>query len=189
MLREDQIFIVVDIEADGPAPGLHSMLSIGAIATTESAEVSHFYATLKPLPDCTPDSDTMEWWESQPEAWQEVNSNTRPAETVIKDFYDWVNSLEKEPIFVASPIGLDYSFVSWYLARFAPSNPFMDSKNNGIRSLDLRSFIAGKYGFEYDQSTRANLPDRLKQIVSGHTHKAIDDAIGYGALLRKALQD
>jgi DNA polymerase III alpha subunit (gram-positive type) len=188
MIRDDQIFIVVDIEADGPFPGLHSMLSIGAVATTETNELSQFYAAIEPLKDFMPDPDTMDWWKSQPEAWQEVNANTQSAEIVINEFYNWIMSLGKKPIFVANPIALDYSFVSWCLARFAPKNPFMNDKN-GIQSLDLRSFMAGKYRLQYDQSSRINLPEELQQVLPVHTHKAIDDAVGYAVLLRKVIKD
>jgi hypothetical protein len=40
MISDSQIFIVVDIEADGPVAGLNSMLSLAAVATTEKKEVS-----------------------------------------------------------------------------------------------------------------------------------------------------
>jgi DNA polymerase III alpha subunit (gram-positive type) len=41
---ENQVFIVVDIEADGPNPGYNSMLSIGAVATNRDETIDKFYA-------------------------------------------------------------------------------------------------------------------------------------------------
>lgn len=53
MISDSQIFIVVDIEADGPAVGLNSMLSLAAVATTEKEEVSRFYRKLATLPNAS----------------------------------------------------------------------------------------------------------------------------------------
>ena len=184
MINEDQIFIVVDIEADGPAPGLNSMLSLAAVATTPKRETAQFYRKLLPLDSSAPDPGTALWWQSHPEAWKEVSSDQEPAAIVMADFYNWVVSLEAEPIFVASPIGLDYSFVSWYLFRFSSRNPFMN-ESNAIRTLDIRSYIAGKYQLSFNDSSRAKLPVSLTEGMPAHTHRAIDDAVGYAYLLRK----
>jgi DNA polymerase III alpha subunit (gram-positive type) len=184
MIEDNQIYIVVDIEADGPAVGLHSMLSLAAVATTAQHEVSQFYRKLTPLPDASPDPDTLEWWKRFPEAWDEVNADQQSPETVMCDFCDWLAGLEAEPVFVANPIGLDYTFVSWYLFRYAKKNPFMNEKN-AIRTLDIRSFIAGKYDLSFKNASRVNLPAVLTEGMPEHTHRAIDDAIGYGYLLRK----
>lgn len=184
MIEDNQIYIVVDIEADGPAVGLHSMLSIAAVATTAKHEVSQFYRKLTPLPEASPDPDTLDWWKSFPKAWDEVNSDQQSPETVMKDFCEWLAGLKAEPVFVANPIGLDYTFVSWYLFRYAEDNPFMNEKH-AIRTLDIRSFIAGKYTISFDNASRVNLPAELTEGMPEHSHRAIDDAVGYAYLLRK----
>ena len=188
MANDNQIYIVVDIEADGPTPGLHSMLSLAAVATTSKKEISRFYEKVVPLPDAVSDPNTVEWWKGQPEAWEEVNRNQKTPTSVLKEFCVWLDLLNAEPIFVASPIGLDYTFVSWYLFRFARRNPFMNDKN-AIRTLDIRSYIAGKYGLSFNESSRDNLPAELTDGMPEHTHRAIDDAAGYAFLLRKLLSD
>ena len=44
--------VSIDIEADGPAPGLHSKLSLGAAALTSDGAVAQtFSAHLDPLPE------------------------------------------------------------------------------------------------------------------------------------------
>jgi hypothetical protein len=188
MIEEDQVYIVVDIEGDGPAPGLHSMLSLAAIATTPDHEVSRFYRKLLPLEGASPDVNTTAWWKSQPEAWAEVTKDREDPADVIKAFCDWLDSLGADPIFAASPIGLDYTFVSWYLFRFVGRNPFMNEKN-AIRTLDIRSYIAGKFGYSFNDSSRAKLPAELTNGMQAHTHRAIDDAAGYAFLLRKLIND
>lgn len=184
MIEDNQIYIVVDIEADGPAVGLHSMLSLAAVATTAKREVSQFYRKLTPLPGALPDPDTLEWWKGFPEAWVEVNTNQQSPKFVMNEFCSWLAKLKAEPVFVANPIGLDYTFVSWYLFRYAGKNPFMNEKN-AIRTLDIRSFITGKHNLTFKSASRVNLPPTLTEGMPEHTHRAIDDAIGYGYLLRK----
>lgn len=188
MIDDDQVYIVVDIEADGPAVGLHSMLSIGAVATTAKAEVAQFYRKLLPLEEASADPNTMEWWGSQHDAWQEVHTDQEDPQLVLRDFCSWLDGLQAEPVFVANPIGLDYAFVSWYLFRFAGRNPFMNEQN-AIRTLDIRSFLAGKYRLSFNNAGRVKLPTSLTAGMPEHTHRAIDDAVGYAFLLRKVLSE
>jgi len=184
MISDSQIFIVVDIEADGPAVGLNSMLSLAAVATTEKEEVSRFYRKLATLPNASADPNVTEWWNEHQEAWKEATTDPKPPEGVMTEFYNWVTGLGREAIFVSNPISLDYTFVSWYLSRFAPANPFK-SKKNSIRTLDIKSYVAGKFGFTFDNSRRVHWPKALTNDMPEHTHNALDDAIGYAVVLRK----
>jgi DNA polymerase III alpha subunit (gram-positive type) len=184
VISDTQIFIVVDVEADGPAVGLNSMLSLAAVATTEKEEVSRFYRKLRTLPNASADPKVTEWWNEHQEAWKEATTDPEPPERVMTEFYNWIIGLKREAIFVSNPISLDYTFVSWYLSRFAPANPFKNEKNS-IRTLDIKSFVAGKFGFTFDNSRRIHWPKELTQDMPEHTHNALDDAIGYGVVLRK----
>jgi hypothetical protein len=186
-ISDQQIYIVVDIEADGPVPGQYSMLSLAAVATTPELEIGRFYRKLQALPGAGQEPNTMRWWNTEPKAWEEVQTGAEDPSVVISDFVAWIESLDKQPIFVASPIALDYSFVGWYLMRFAGRNPF-SNEHNAVRTLDIRSFISGKYGLTFDGSSRTQLPDRLTHVMPPHTHKAIDDAVGYANLLRHVLR-
>lgn len=188
MIDDNQVYVVVDIETDGPVPGLYSMLSIGAVATTENEEISTFYRTLDPLKDAAQHPDTMKWWESQQGAWKEVTRNTQPAEKVIEDFCMWLESLEKKPIFVAHPVGFDYTFVSWYLWKFAQKNPFTYGQGASL-ALDLSSFISGKFDRTLLQSRRTTLPDWMKEGVPQHSHNALEDAQGFAMILRNVLKN
>lgn len=186
MISDSQIFIVVDIEADGPAVGLNSMLSLAAVATTANQEVSQFYRKLTTLPDASPDPATTEWWNENPEAHREATSDSEPPERVMTEFYNWIIGLGREAIFVSNPTSLDYTFVSWYLFRFAPSNPFKNDKNS-IRALDLKSYVAGKYGLSFDKAKRVHWPEEVNKDMPAHTHNALDDAKGYAVVLRNLI--
>ena len=66
MLDDNQIYIVVDIETNGPVAGLYSMLSLAAVATTRDKEISTFYQKLVPLANASRSQSTMDWWKTQP---------------------------------------------------------------------------------------------------------------------------
>lgn len=186
MIEPGEIYIVVDIETDGPVPGLYSMLSLGAVATSDIDEVDSFYAKLEPLQEASQDRSTMAWWETEPEAWHEVTTDTMPAEKVIKKFTKWLDELGKKPVFVAHPIAFDYAFVSWYLWRYVNKNPFANS-NGASRTLDLISFIAGRFDRTLNKSRRTNFPTWMKQGMPEHSHNALDDARGYAVVIRNIL--
>lgn len=188
MISDSQIFVVVDIEADGPAVGLNSMLSLAAVATTATEEVARFYRKLSPLPDAKPDPATMAWWEEEENraAWIEATTDPLPPGTVMSEFHEWITALGREPIFASNPVALDYTFVSWYLARFAPSNPFK-TPSNGTRALDIKAYVAGRLNLPFDKAKRRYWPPELTQGMPPHTHNALDDAAGYAVVLRNLM--
>lgn len=186
MISDDELYIVVDIETDGPAPGINSMLSIGAIATSKDKELGSFYRKVNPVEGATQSAFTMKWWKTQPDAWNEVITDTQPAYQVMKSFHEWITSFAKQPVFVAHPTGFDYAFVSWYYWKFLGKNPFSSPGGTG-RLLDLQSYIAGRLNIPLSQAHRTNLPPTLQATLQTHNHKAIDDARGYADILRKVL--
>ena len=77
-LSSEECYVSIDIEADGPAPGLNSMLSLGAAAfTSDGALAQTFSANLEPLPEAHEDERTMRWWASQPAAWEACRAEIR----------------------------------------------------------------------------------------------------------------
>lgn len=188
MKDSNQVYIVVDIEADGPVAGLYSMLSIGAVAMTKEREIDSFYRTLKPIEGAQQDASTMAWWQTQPEAWKEVTTNAQPAKIVMRDFAHWVEGCGVRPAFVAHPIAFDYAVVSWYLWKFNGRNPFAD-EHGATLTLDLSSYIAGKYGLVLGRAHRKYLPDWMKKGMPAHSHNAMEDARGYGVILRNVLKE
>jgi len=188
MLSENQIFIVVDVETDGHSPGQNSMLSLGAVACDEHQILGEFYKKLLPLPDAIQDDSTMKWWSSEPEAWQEVNTDQRDPSAVMNDFQIWVDSFDKQAIFVSYPASFDYSFVGWYLHKFASRDPFRIEESGGPRTLDVKSYAAGLLRRKFNEAGKHKLPDELKQGMPPHTHKSIDDARSMAVLLQNLVR-
>jgi hypothetical protein len=130
-----EIYISTDIEADGPIPGPHSMLSIGAAAyTADKVLVSTFSANLETLPGAHPHPKTAEWWATQPEAWAACRKDLELPESAMTRFVTWIKSLDGKPVFVAYPAAYDFMFVYWYLMKYVGESPFSHS------ALDIKSF-------------------------------------------------
>ncbi len=176
-----EIYVSVDIEADGPIPGPNSMLSIGAAAFKDDKTlVSTFSANLELLPGAIGDPKTMEWWKSQPEAWEATRKDTRDPAVAMVDFVAWVNGLPGKPVFVGYPVAYDFMFVYWYMIRFTGGSPFSHS------ALDIKTLAMAALGTSYRDSTKRNMP-RAWFGQLPHNHVAVDDAIGQGVLFCNAL--
>ena len=180
-MSDDEIFVSIDIETDGPCPGLNSMLSIGAVAYDQwENQVGVWYSTLAPLTDCNPDAETMAWWATQPAAWAEVSvSRNRPRET-IADFGYWCEALRGKPTVVAWPAVFDFAFTSYYLHRFTGRNPL------GYDALDIRSYASGiarcpGYHDELPETEIRKMAGDI-DITGLRPHHALDDAIEQGRL-------
>jgi hypothetical protein len=123
-----EIYVSTDIEADGPIPGPHSMLSFGSAAfLADKSLVSTFSANLQLLPGSTGELKTMQWWETQPEAWAAARENCRDPAVVMPEYAKWLKHLPGKPVFVGFPAAYDFMFVYWYLMRFAGESPFSHS--------------------------------------------------------------
>lgn len=174
---QDDIFISIDIECDGPCPGLHSMLSLGAAAFDNDGRlVSTFEANLKPIEGATQDPTTMkDFWEKNKTAWKYSTQNAMDAKIVMLRFDKWVNDLpgkEKRP--VCTPAGFDFSFLYYYMHRFT-GRSVLDFK-----CIDIRSYVSGMKGYAYQYSGKTSWPDRWRDRRFAHTHCALDDAIEQG---------
>lgn len=183
-MSRPEMFISIDVETDGPAPGVNSMLALGAAAFGgDGGEVATWYRTLYPLDDAAPDDATAEWWGTQPEAWAEVNRDRRTPAKAIPAFVDWCEDLYREHhvklIAVAWPAAFDFAYVNYYCHRFGGRNPL------GFSCLDIRSYANGlaRYGDYY------GLPEKAVRTMAGEVdktglreHVAVDDAIEQGRL-------
>ncbi len=174
MARE--VFVSTDVEADGPIPGPHSMLSFASVAFDEDgAELSSFSRNLDTLAGAAGHKDTMAWWETQRAAWEACRKDTVPPEAAMKEYLAWLDGLPGRPVFVAYPAGFDFMFVYWYLMRFAGKSPFSHS------ALDIKTYTMCTLKLRFRESTKRNMPRRWFPAVK-HSHVALDDAREQGLL-------
>jgi DNA polymerase III alpha subunit (gram-positive type) len=178
-----EIYVSTDVETDGPIPSVNSMLSFGSAAfSADKTMLGTFTANLELLPEATPNPKTMAWWQTQPLAWQAARENLRPPEVAIKEYVQWLKNLPGRPIFVGYPAGFDFTFVYWYLMRFAGESPFSFS------ALDIKTYAMAMLKKEYRRSTKGAMPKHWFDDFP-HTHIALDDAIEQGALFCNMLAE
>lgn len=178
-----EIYVSTDVETDGPVPGPHSMLSFGSAAyRADKTLLGTFSANLETLPGATGAAATMEWWRSQPAAWEACRCDLQPPEVAMRKYLAWLKQLPGKPVFVAYPAAFDFLFVYWYLIRFAGESPFSHS------ALDIKTYAMAMLRLGYRDSTKRNMPARWFDDLP-HTHNALDDAIEQGALFCNMLAE
>ncbi len=179
MAAGEDVYFSVDVEADGPVPLVHSMLSLGAcVAATYDGRrfvradptARTFYAELRPVGD-----------EFVPEALavsgldrDRLATEGEPPEQAMTRFARWVEQAADggRPVLVAYPASYDWPWVSAYLGRFAPGlAPFGFS---GV--LDLKTMYLVCARVRIGKATKRSMPRGLLSDRP-HTHHALDDAV------------
>jgi hypothetical protein len=183
----DAVYIVTDIEADGPTPGRNSIIAFASVAVTaDGEEKGVFEAVLQPLPGAEPDPDTYAWFQTQPEAWAAATLNPRPADQVMADYVAWIRGFEVGRIFTAFPIAFDGMWIDHYLKRFTPhgvvEGHYAKDRLFDGSGLCLKSFAAAVTGRAPWDCQPSSFPTAWLGHHQ-HTHRAIDDARGYAHLL------
>lgn len=190
------MYFSVDIETDGDAPGVSSMLSIGVVAmhpVTQSHYAS-FYRTLKRLPDARPVTATMEWWDQHPKQWAEARKDPVEPQKAMEDLRTFVADClapfkgkplptdPKDPVavFVASPASFDFSFVYYYLHRFLGESCF------GFSALDMKSYAMALIGCSFTESKKERHFKEWNTTLP-HTHNALEDAEAQADVFRRML--
>lgn len=182
MRTHTELYVSTDIETDGPAPGLNSMLSIGsAVFDRHKCLLATFSANLQMLPGAMGHPETMRWWQGHPQAWDACRRNAEPPVAVMARYHDWVLGLPGRPVFVGYPASFDFMFVAWYLLRFTGRNPF------GFAALDIKSYAMALLGKPFHRIVKRRMPTDWFDDLP-HTHIALDDAIEQGALFCNLLR-
>jgi hypothetical protein len=182
--RKPELYVSTDIEADGPIPGPHSMLSLASAAyLADKTLVSRYSANLETLCGAAAHPATQEWWEHQPPGiWEASRRDARPPEQVMPEYLAWLQSLPGKPVFLGWPAAWDFMWVYWYLVRYTGHRPF------GETALDIRSYAMGMRRSEFSKTARSYLPHRWFDGLP-HNHIALDDALEQGALFCNMLSE
>lgn len=191
-----EIYISIDIEADGPIPGPYSMISLGAAAfmanlTEKDYEywelpLSTFQVNLKALPGATEHPETMEFWDNNVAAYNATTIDQVDPKVAIDQFVIWVSFLEArygaKAVLVGYPGGYDFMFLQWYLVYAGyPSTQY------NFSILDIKSYAMAMLKRPYIGCTKKNMPKRWKTGNKSHTHIAVDDAEEQGRIFMRML--
>jgi hypothetical protein len=208
-----EVYVSVDIEADGPYPGDYSMTALGASIAgyrtddetihklTPTNIENQFYTEIKPISDnfilqALKVGVYKKFTKTQVDAdptgetiRDYLYQNGEYPAAALTRFTQWIDHQKarfgtNHIVFAAYPLGFDWLFTYWYMMKYsATGSPFGHSKH-----IDIKTLYATKYGKPISKSVKTRMPKRLHS-KHPHTHLAIDDAIEQGELLINILKD
>ena len=178
----EEIYVSTDIEADGPIPGPHSMLSFASVAMRiDKTIVDEFTANLLPLPNASPHPRTMLWWESYPDALRQAQEDQHDPAEVMPRYVKWLRKLPGRVVMVGQPAAYDFMWIYWYLQSYCNESPF------GHSALDAKTYAMALLKRPYRDCVKNALPKEWHDDLP-HTHVAIDDAREQGAMFINMLR-
>jgi len=159
---------VLDVEADGPCPGLYNMISFGLVSVADPTQ--GFLGEVAPMLDNPGIAGAREVsgvsFETQ-RGWRQ------PGE-VMRAAVDWLNQQTqgKRPIFWSDNPAFDWQYWNWYCYKFVGQNPA------GFSMRRIGDMDAGRRGEPLNTSAWK------KRRETDHTHNPLDDARGNAEALR-----
>jgi hypothetical protein len=156
-----KINITFDIEASGPAAGIHDMISAGFVAIEPGLKRT-FYGETRPIHELF-----------NPQAYEAIGWTREQhlaVEASYEDFHrnlmEWTRSLDARLILWSDNPAWDFQWINWICFKFGNVNPFGHSARRvGDYWAGLEDNISDTRGWKKHRKTR-------------HTHNALDDAMG-----------
>ena len=170
MTNKKSCNIVVDVEADGPCPGLYSMVCFGAVCVEDFSKT--FYGQTKPLEDAGCIASALK-----------VSGFTREEHLAfpclahtIDNFHYWLQLFEADRLYFWSDNpAFDWQFINYYFNLLGYPNPF------GYSARRIGDLYAGLSGDPNNHS-------RWKKFrQTKHDHNPVNDAMGNAEVLQKLL--
>lgn len=158
--------IVVDVETDGPCPGLHSMICFGAVIVEPGFQRT-FYSQLKPISESfIPSALAISGFS------REETLKFPDPRDAMQNFEIWLSeNIDGRPILWSDNNSFDAGFINYYFWQQLGRNPF------GWSSANIGSFYKGFMNDTYAKFTH------LRETK--HTHHPVDDAKGNAEALLK----
>jgi hypothetical protein len=162
--------VVVDVEADGPCPGLYSMVCFGAVCVEDFSKT--FYGQTRPIQGTDYISDALKVSGFTREEHREFPyiNNT------MEDFYEWLIGLSAKRIYFWSDNpAFDWQFINYYFYYCEMKNPF------GYSARRIGDLYAGLTGKIFDATSWKKLRK------TKHDHNPVNDAMGNAEVLYELL--
>ena len=153
---------IVDVESDGPAPGLYSMISFAAIKVDSELKTT-FKAFVAPI---------SKKYNAEALGISKISREEHEAypdpKIAIVDFVQWVRSVNKgsRAIFMSDNLAFDWQFINYYIHMYFDQSPF------GFSGRRIGDFYAGLQKDFGSSSSWKSLR------VTPHTHDPLDDVKG-----------
>lgn len=166
------MYVMVDVESDGPIPGDYSMVCFGAVIVDDKLDKTFYSGPLTPISK-----------KYDPAALAISGYNRDYLEKMGMDpitrmtrFEEWIQvNVPKKPVFISDNNGFDWSFINWYFHHFLGRNPF------GYSSQNLNSLYKGLQRDYYASFKHLR--------ITRHTHNPVDDAMGNAEALVVMLKE
>lgn len=161
--------ISIDVESDGPCPGIHSMVCFGAVIV-EAGLQRTFYAQTKPISDIyIPEALAISGFT------REQHLKFPDPMDAMQNFEIWLNkNVQGRPIFWSDNPAYDSQFINYYFWKYLNRNPF------GWSASHIGSFYKGM---------THDVHKTFKHLrVTAHTHNPVDDAKGNAEALLKMFE-
>ncbi len=166
----------VDVEASGPVPGIHNLLSIGVTAIVADEAGNHrlgdeLYLELQPVfPGHVESANAVHGLDLD----RLRREGLSPCEAMrrLAEFVERTRGPGTEAVFVGHVAVFDWMHFACYLAWCGIENPF------GYKGIDTKSLAMGVLGVPWDGTGREEIEDRLgiPHQDPGTVHRADADA-------------
>jgi ribonuclease T len=173
-----EFYIVVDIEASGPTPGLYAMLSLGAATLTAPPDT--FYITLKP----DRERSELQSMKVHGLSMEDLQLTGTEPSAALGEFAHWVADVTPhgaEPVFCAFNAPFDWMFVNDYFHRYLGYNPF------GHKALDIKALYMGHAETSWGETSHTAISSAFGKPET-LSHHALEDALQEADLLKEILQ-
>ncbi len=173
------LFIVVDVEADGPCPGKYSMVSLGAVVVKDNL-TDTFYGEFAPVSeDWIPEALAV----SGKSRKEHEDMQGAPVDTIR--FLQWIDAMKKKynaysvTMWSDNP-AFDWQWVNYYIYTFGG----VERSPLGYSARRIGDFYSGIMG---SVSGKTNKEWKRKYRKTKHTHHPVDDAKGNAEALLSML--
>ncbi|MCB9777240.1 MAG: 3'-5' exonuclease [Alphaproteobacteria bacterium] len=181
-------YFCLDLEANGPVPGLYDMVSVGVVAVVPDdaghlALGASLYLEIQPqAPRFSASAAAIHGLDQD-----RLKREGLPRRDAALQLAEWVRAQTRpgtEPVFVGHNAPFDWSFISWTYAAEDLDNPF------GYKALCTKALSGGVLGLHWLDTNKEILSERLGLPAEdlGQKHRADYDA-AYQARILLALLD
>lgn len=189
------IFISLDIEADGPNIHQHNCIQIAMVACTFEDNptyenrnewiIDEFQVCIQNLPEHSPEENTMKhFWAKHQQIYDEIQKQTIPPNEAVQKISNWLQNVSSQfniKYFMARPASYDWMWLTQLYQRYSFQNQYkLPFSVICLKSMELAMEMMNMKYHYYIKTT--DFP---------HTHNALDDSISqaYRFLrIRKELQ-
>lgn len=156
------LWISTDVEADGPCPGLYSMVSFGAVVVEDSLNRTFYGETAPISSNWIPKALAVSGFT------REQHEKFQPPDVAMVKFGQWLDSLGADRfVLVSDNNQFDGQFINYYFHRFCGINPF------GFSSRRLSDIYSGLTKSAFTQNDW-----KKKYRKTRHSHFPVYDAKG-----------